>query len=54
MAKRAQKDLFHGTGNSTKGLPMKVKNKAGKTDPEQRNAGNLLPTKKVVKDGWNK
>lgn len=50
----ANKDLFHGTGNSTVGMPMKVTNKAGRTDPEQKNPGKLLPTKKKVQDGWNK
>jgi hypothetical protein len=54
MAKK--KDLFHGQGNSTvkSSIPHGIKNKAGKTDPEQRNAGKLLPTKKVVQKGWNK
>lgn len=50
------KDLYHGDGNSTvrSSIPTKIKNKAGKTDPEQKNAGKLLKTKKKVQKGWNK
>jgi hypothetical protein len=52
----SNKDLFHGQGNATmKGaIPCGIKNKAGRTNPEQNNAGKLLPTKKVVQKGWNK
>jgi hypothetical protein len=56
MAKKGEKDLFHGTGNdSLKGaIPCGIKNKAGKTNPEQKNAGKLLPTKKKTQKGWSK
>lgn len=33
---------------------VKIKNKAGKTDPEQKNVGKLLPTVKKVSKGWTK
>lgn len=50
------KDLYHGDGNSTvrSSIPTKIKNKAGKTDPEIRNAGKLLKVNKKVQKGWNK
>jgi hypothetical protein len=48
------KDLFHGQGNATTGMPMSVKHKAGQTDPEMKNSGKLLKTKKTVQKGWNK
>lgn len=56
MAKRGkgEQDLFHGQGNSTVGMPMKVTNKAGRTDPEQKNAGNLTKTTRKTAKGWNK
>jgi hypothetical protein len=56
MAKKGEKDLFHGQGNASLAgaMPCKIKNKAGKTNPEQKNAGKLLPTKKSTQKGWNK
>jgi hypothetical protein len=50
------RDLYHGDGNSTvrSSIPTKIKNKAGKTDPEIKNAGKLLKTKKKVQKGWSK
>lgn len=50
------KDLYHGDGNSTvkSSIPTKITNKAGITDPHQKNVGNKLPTKKVVQKGWSK
>lgn len=51
---RKEKDLFHGQGNSTVGVPMKVTNKAGRTNPEQKNPGKLLPTVKRTQKGWSK
>ena len=52
----AEKDLCHSQGNATlKGaIPGGIKNKAGRTNPEQNNAGKLLPTKKVTQKGWSK
>lgn len=52
----ANKDLFHGQGNSTviSSIPGGIKNKAGRTNPEQLNAGKLLKTVKKVQKGWNK
>lgn len=43
-------------GNSTVAstIPTKIKNKAGKTNPEQNNAGKLLKTTKKTQKGWNK
>ena len=51
-----QKDLFHGDGNSTvkSAIPGGITNKAGRTNPEQKNAGKLLKTKKVIQKGWAK
>jgi hypothetical protein len=50
-----QKDILSGVqGNATcKGF-SKPKNKAGKTDPESKNAGKTLPTKRVIQKGWSK
>lgn len=50
----AEKDLFHGQGNTTATVPCGIKNKAGRTNPEQKNAGKLLKTKKKTQKGWNK
>jgi hypothetical protein len=52
----SEKDLFHGQGNTTvrSSIPTKIKNKAGKTDPEQKNPGKLLPTNKKTASGWSK
>lgn len=50
----ANKDLFHGQGNSTAKVPIKVTNKAGKTDPGQKDPGNTTPVKRVIQDGWCK
>lgn len=52
----ANKDLFHGQGNSTvkSSIPTGIKNKAGHTDPGQKNAGKLLKTTKKVQKGWSK
>jgi hypothetical protein len=52
----ANKDLFHGQGNTTvnSSIPTGIKHKAGKTDPEQKNAGKLLKTNKKVQKGWSK
>lgn len=33
---------------------VKIKNKAGKTNPEQKNCGKTLPTVKKVAKGWTK
>lgn len=49
----AEKDLFHGQGNQTVGLPKGLKGKTVKTNPHAT-PGKLLPTKKVVKKGWSK
>jgi hypothetical protein len=54
MARGTSKDLFHGTGNQTVGLPKNIK--SGKkiiADPHT-SPGKLLPTTKKVQDGWNK
>lgn len=49
------KDLFHGSGNQTVGLPSNVKSgKKVVTDPSAQNPGKLLKTKKVVQKGWSK
>jgi hypothetical protein len=50
------KDLYHKDGNSTvkSSIPTKITNKAGKTDPELRNAGKLLKTQKKIQKGWSK
>ena len=53
-SKGNQPDLFHGDGNSTDKMPMKVTNKAGMTDPFQKDAGKLLPTVKKTAKGWSK
>lgn len=31
-----------------------IKNKAGQTNPEQKNCGKVLPTVKKVSKGWTK
>lgn len=51
-----KRDLYHGDGNSTVAstIPTKIKRKDGRTNPEQKNAGKLLATKKVVHKGWSK
>lgn len=55
MGYGTERDLFiDKDGNSTVSMPMKVTNKAGQTDPEQKNAGNKLPLTKKVKKGWSK
>lgn len=50
------RDLFHGQGNATvkSSIPTRITNKAGKTDPEQKNPGKLLKTVKKTEKGWNK
>lgn len=50
------RDLFHGQGNDTlrSAIPTRITNKAGKTDPEQKNPGKLLNTVKKTEKGWNK
>lgn len=50
------RDLYHEDGNSTvkSSIPTKIKNKAGMTNPHQKDAGKLLPTKKVIQKGWSK
>ena len=54
MGKGTQKDLFHGQGNSTVGLPKSVMSgKTVITDPHT-SAGKTLPTKKKTEKGWNK
>lgn len=53
MAKNSEKDLFHGQGNSTVGLPAKMKGPKRLTDPHT-SAGKTLPTVKKVQKGWNK
>lgn len=55
MAYGTERDLFiDKDGNSTVQMPMKVTNKAGQTDPGQKNPGNVLPVKRVIKKGWSK
>ena len=53
MAKKGEKDLFHGQGNSTVGLPKNLLGRTKLTDPHT-SAGKLLPTKKKNQKGWNK
>ena len=50
------RDLYHGDGKSTvkSSIPTKITNKAGMTNPHQKDAGKLLPTKKVIQKGWSK
>lgn len=55
MGYGTERDLFiDRDGNSTVSMPMKVTNKAGQTDPGQKDAGNKLDLKKTVKKGWSK
>lgn len=56
MAKKGSakdKDLFHGQGNSTIGLPKHLVGPKKFTDPHT-NPGKLLKTKKVANKGWSK
>jgi hypothetical protein len=50
------RDLYHGDGNSTVAstIPTKIKNRVGLTNPYLKDAGKLLPTKKVIQKGWSK
>lgn len=52
----AYKDLYHRDGNSTvkSAIPTRIRNKAGKTDPELKNPGKLLKVRKVIQKGWSK
>ena len=55
MAKGTEKDLFHGEGNSTVGLPKNIN--SGKkilVNPHGQKPGKLLSTKKVTQKGWSK
>ena len=55
MANGSERDPLIGvSGNATVSMPIKVTNKAGQTDPGQRDSGHNLPLKKVVKKGWCK
>lgn len=54
MANENQKDLFHGMGNETAKMPIKVKNKIGITDPFLKNKrANQSSASKTAK-GWSK
>ena len=55
MAYGTERDPLVGvSGNSTVEMPIQVTNKAGRTDPGQKEPGNKLPLKKTVKKGWCK
>jgi len=48
------KDLFHGSGNSTARIPKNVGIKKVKLTDPHTSPGKLLPTTKVTKKGWSK
>ena len=53
----AEKDLFHGTGNSTLAemkSAMGLKDNTGTNKYGKQSKAPFLPTTKVVKDGWSK
>lgn len=50
---KAEKDLFHGQGNSTASLPKHLVGKTVKTNPHAT-PGVKQKTKKVTQKGWNK
>lgn len=54
MAKKGEKDLFHGQGNQTAGIPSSLKGPTRLTDPHT-SAGKVDKSiRKVTQKGWNK
>lgn len=49
----AEKDLFHGQGNSTVNLPKHLMGGKKLTDPHT-SAGVKQPHKKITQKGWSK
>lgn len=54
MAKKAGKDLYHGQGNHTVGLPGHLTGKTKLTDPHIHPGVLAKGIKKLTKKGWNK
>jgi hypothetical protein len=50
----AEKDLFHGQGNSTVQLPKHLVGKTVKTNPHATPGVKQSGIKKVTQKGWNK